>query len=143
MRMDMIDVLQAVGGQKAVAALLKQMQDSNSSTNVRQKSARALGEFNQPEVVSQLVIVFGKKSSDPYLRKAAGESLVQLGSRDAIEPAMQILKEENSPEVIPVAIQIVAMSNDPRAVALIKKVWRQHRDDDSIRAAAEVALAQM
>lgn len=142
LRSDMIDILQTVGGPKAMEALLKEMRDPNNAINVRQKSARALRAFNQPEVVSQLVIVFGKKGGDPYLRKAAGESLAHLASPEAIEPAMQILKEERCPEVIPVAIQIVAQSNDPRTLAIIKKVQRQYKGNQSIHEAAEKELAR-
>lgn len=141
LRSEMIEMLKRRGGPGDISTLIAEMNDGGNSMNIRRKSAIALGDFNQPGVVAELVFTFGKKGEDPSLRGDAGVSLARLESDDAIEPALQILKENEDEEILPAAIKIVAHLDDPKVRRLIKRSLRKHRDDEQIRMAALEALA--
>lgn len=120
-------------GEAAMGDLLALLQADDQDWEARWFAARALGDFDRPEVIAALVATFAT-TADEDLRQAVAAALTQIGPAAIAALGQQIAQ----PDLRPVAVQALARIHHPATVPLLLEVL----DDDRapVRATALDAL---
>jgi HEAT repeat protein len=120
-------------GNAALVDLLAVLQDDTQDWEARWFAARALGEFNQPEVIATLIQTFAATPDDD-LRQAVAAALSQIGP-----PAIAALGEQLAvPTHRLIAVQALARIPHPTTLPLLLTVVDDPRSP--VRATAIAAL---
>ncbi|MGK7881959.1 MAG: HEAT repeat domain-containing protein [Crocosphaera sp.] len=95
-KMFRVNVLEKVGGKKAVVGLLSALHDEDSG--VRRRAAEALGNIGSDKAVNELLSAFKDKDFD--LRRSAEEALEKIGGKEAIVGLLSTLHDEDEDIVV-------------------------------------------
>ncbi|KUG20704.1 hypothetical protein ASZ90_009557 [hydrocarbon metagenome] len=120
-----------IAGAEAIAALINALGDSSS--RVRQRAARALGEIGAP-AIRPLILAFGE--SDPATCDLIAEALSDIG-KTAVPPLIEALHEENW-RIRRCAAEALGRIGDPRSVDPLIEALRDSREE--VRETARNAL---
>lgn len=121
-------------GDAALGDLLAMLQNSECDWEARWFAARALGEFDRPEVIAALVKAFAT-TTDEDLRQAMAAALTQIGPS-----AIAALGEQlTQPTLRPLAVQALARIHHPTTIPLLKLAMDDVRSP--VRATALDALS--
>ncbi|MBW4483594.1 MAG: HEAT repeat domain-containing protein [Tildeniella torsiva UHER 1998/13D] len=121
-------------GEAALPDLLAMLQDDACDWEARWFAARALGEFDRPEVIAALVNTFAT-TTDEDLRQAVAAALTQIGPS-----AIAALGEQLAhPPLRPAAVQALARIHHPTTIPLLKLAMEDARSP--VRATALDALS--
>ncbi|MBD2232063.1 HEAT repeat domain-containing protein [Phormidium tenue] len=121
-------------GDAALDDLLAMLQDSECDWEARWFAARALGEFDRPEVIAALVNTFAT-TTDEDLRQAMAAALTQIGPGAIAALGEQLAQ----PALRPVAVQALARIHHPATIPWLKLAMTDGRSP--VRATALDALS--
>lgn len=121
-------------GDAALDDLLAMLQDTECDWEARWFAARALGEFDRPEVIAALVNTFAT-TTDEDLRQAMAAALTQIGPSAIAALGEQLAQ----PTLRPAAVQALARIHHPATVPWLKLAMEDGRSP--VRAAALDALS--
>ncbi|HTW93981.1 MAG TPA: HEAT repeat domain-containing protein [Tepidisphaeraceae bacterium] len=134
-------VLGKLGDASAVVALIEAVENSNGYFHsvVRAAACASLGHLRDCQATPALI----KAVRDPMAEASAEavRALALLGDDRAIEPLMEVARNENGyflPVVRLAAINALRQFDDPRAAALLKALAANQDEDSVLRAAAAV-----
>lgn len=120
-------------GEAALGDLLAMLQADDQDWEARWFAARALGDFDRPEVIAALVKTFAT-TADEDLRQAVAAALTQIGPAAIAALGQQLAQ----PALRPVAVQALARIHHPATVPLLLEVLEDARSP--VRATALDAL---
>lgn len=120
-------------GEAALGDLLAMLQADDQDWEARWFAARALGDFDRPEVIAALVKTFAT-TTDEDLRQAVAAALTQIGPAAIAALGQQLAQ----PALRPVAVQALARIHHPATVPLLLEVLEDGRSP--VRATALDAL---
>ncbi|WP_348236141.1 HEAT repeat domain-containing protein [Leptolyngbya subtilissima] len=121
-------------GDAALDDLLAMLQDSECDWEARWFAARALGEFDRPEVIAALVNTFAT-TTDEDLRQAMAAALTQIGPGAIAALGEQLAQ----PALRPAAVQALARIHHPATIPWLKLAMADGRSP--VRATALDALS--
>lgn len=121
-------------GDAALDDLLAMLQDTECDWEARWFAARALGEFDRPEVIAALVNTFAT-TTDEDLRQAMAAALTQIGPGAIAALGEQLAQ----PALRPVAVQALARIHHPATIPWLKLALTDGRSP--VRATALDALS--
>ncbi|MBD2109768.1 HEAT repeat domain-containing protein [Nodosilinea sp. FACHB-13] len=131
-------------GDAALDDLLAMLQDSECDWEARWFAARALGEFDRPEVIAALVNTFAT-TTDEDLRQAMAAALTQIGPGAIAALGEQLAQ----PELRPAAVQALARIHHPATIPWLKLAMADARSPvratalDALSAFADLTLLPM
>ena len=120
-------------GEAALGDLLALLQADDQDWEARWFAARALGNFDRPEVIAALVAT-SATTADEDLRQAVAAALTQIGPAAIAALGQQIAQ----PDLRPAAVQALARIHHPTTVPLLLEVLEDDRSP--VRATALDAL---
>lgn len=109
-------------GEAALGDLLAILQSDACDWEARWFAARALGEFDRPEVIAALVTTFAT-TADEDLRQAVAAALTQIGPTAIAALGEQLAQ----PALRPVAVQALARIHHPATIPLLKLAMEDAR----------------
>ncbi|MFQ4135661.1 HEAT repeat domain-containing protein [Nodosilinea sp. PGN35] len=109
-------------GEAALPDLLALVQNEACDWEARWFAARALGEFDRPEVTAALVTTFAT-TADEDLRQAVAAALTQIGPSAIAALGEQLAQ----PALRPAAVQALARIHHPATVPLLKQAMADER----------------
>lgn len=137
-------------GTEAIAPLIAILQDEDAEEELRWYAARILGEFDRPEAIAALVEVLKTSESEELSAMAAqaltgiggaaiaaltellaeeewrllaARSLAQIGTPEAIEPLLCVVKDASA-QVRTTAVQAIGNFRDERAIPVLLEALR-------------------
>jgi len=124
-------------GENAVEPLIKALRQS--SAQVRQKAARALGGLKSPNALESLITALG--DSEVAVRQNAVSALGEIGDTSAIVPLAEIINENYVPKMSINAVDAIRkIGGEPAVRTLIKILGHKN---DSVRKRAAEALVHI
>ncbi|MEH1849289.1 MAG: HEAT repeat domain-containing protein, partial [Nostoc sp.] len=130
------DALGKIGNETAVSALIKALQDEDSS--VRRSAADALGEIGNEAAVSALIKALQDENS--FVRWRAADALEKIGNEAAVSALIKALQDEDSSVRRSAADALGEIGNEAAVSALIKAL---QDEDFFVRWRAAEALGKI
>jgi len=120
-----------------VLPILRSIIDRDDSHDVRRKAVEAMGEIKDARAFAELSEL-AKSHRDPEVRRAAIESLTDLGEKEAVIDILGQLIDGGSGEADQVAaVEALGNLGDKRAVAMLERAANSHPSLRLRRAAVE------
>ena len=115
--------------------------EQTASGQSRAERVHALGESGSLEHVEELIAAL--KDSNGNVRRLAASALGKLGARDAVEPLLDLVANDNYPQVKQYAIKALGRIGDMRAIPVLERIAGDKDERDYNRTAAITALRNL